>query len=230
MKCTYLDMGSASGSLGGKVFSRNQYGSYIRTRAIPVNPNTGRQQFARAQFQDMAERWLAVLTDAQRTAWNLYGSSVTMIDKIGQSINLSGFSHYIRSNTARLRAGLLVIDAGPTVFTLAGGDGSFSATISEAAQLISVTFDDTKDWCSEDFGMMTIYMTSPQSPGREYLDIKLRSAGGIGGSVAAPAASPAVVGVPYAVVEDQKVIVKGRIGRADGRLSYFFQFTVTIAA
>lgn len=231
MKCTYLDMGAASGSLGGKVFSRNHYGNYLRTRAVPVNPNSSRQQGARASFSEMASRWSLVLTQAQRTAWNLYGASVAMTDRIGQPIYLTGFAHYIRSNTAKQAVGLGVVDAGPVIYTVAESDGSLVATISEATQKITLAFDDTMDWCDEDEAHMSVYMTSPQTASREYLDIKLRLAGALeGDSVSPPTTPDATLDVPYVVVETQKVIVKARIGRADGRLSYFFQSTVTVAA
>jgi len=231
MKVTYLDFGAASGSIGGKVASRNRYGNYQRTRAIPTNPNTARQQAARATFQDMASRWSLTLTDAQRTAWNLYGSSVAMTGPLGQTIYLTGFAHYIRSNAARQAISMPVVDAGPTTFTIAESDGSFSCAISEATQIITVTFDDTMVWCDEDDAAMSVYMTSPQSPSRNYLDIKLRLADSIDGDAVTPPSSPdATITAPYVVTEGQKVIVKARISRADGRLSYFFQSTVTVAA
>lgn len=231
MKATFLDFGAASGAIGGKVYSRNQYGNYIRSRAIPVNPNTDRQQAARSAFQEMASRWSLTLTQAQRTAWNLYGSSVTMQDRLGQDINLSGFAHFIRSNTARSAVSMPVVDAGPVIFTVAEADSSFSCAISEATQIITVTFDDTMVWADEDDAAMSIYMTSPQINSRAYLDIKLRLAGSIDGDLASPPVSPdATITTPYVVVETQRVIVKARITRADGRLSYFFQSTVLVAA
>lgn len=230
MKCTYLDMGSASGALGGKVFSRNQYGNYIRTRAIPTNPNTDRQQGARSRFQQCAERWSSTLTAAQRTAWNLYGSSVDMLDALGQTINLSGFSHYIRSNSQQLQCNSSVVDAGPTTFTLPEADSNITAAISEATQLITVTFDTNLAWVTENLAFLAVYMTSPQSAGRTYLDIKPRYADCVQGSPGSPPASPQTIAVPYVVVEGDQVIVKFRIGRGDGRLSYFFQRSVTVAA
>lgn len=230
MKVVYLDFGSASGSIGGKVASRNRYGNYMRTRAIPTNPNTQRQQDARSRFQFTASRWAVALSPAQRTAWNLYGDTVDMIGPLGQTINLTGFNHYIRSNTAILQAVLPVVDAGPTNFSLPQVDATIAPTISEALQQISVVFDDTMDWAGEDNSFMTVHMTSPQNASRDYLDIKPRFADVLLGNTAVPLVSPQVVAVPYVVVAGQKVIVKFRIGRADGRLSGFFQSTITVAA
>ncbi len=230
MKVIYMDFGSASGAIGGKVASHNRYGNYMRIRSIPTNPNTDRQQGARGRFQSMASRWPTALSPAQRTAWNLYGDTVDMQGPLGQTINLTGFNHYVRSNTAILQAVLPVVDAGPTNFSLPAADSTVAPTISEAAQQISVVFDDTRDWAGEDSSFMTVHMTSPQNASRDYLDIKLRYADVLLGNTAVPLVSPQVVAVPYVVVDGQKVIVKFRIGRADGRLSSFFQQTVTVAA
>jgi hypothetical protein len=227
---TYLEYGDIRGSIGGKVYSRNRYGPYIKARVKPVNPNSARQQAARLAFSDAAVSWSQVLDDAQRTAWNLYGSSVPVVNRLGQQIYLSGFNHYVRSNSAILQVSLNTVPDGPTIFTLPGADGAFVPTISEAAQQISVVFDDTRDWQAEDDAYMYIYMSQPRSPGRTYIGGPYRFAGEIVGEVASPPTSPQLIDVPFVVVEDQRVIVEARIGRADGRLSDLFLSTVVIAA
>jgi len=227
---TYLEYGEIRGSIGGKVYSRNRYGPYIRNRAVPTNPNTARQQAARLNFADCAVQWSNVLTAAQRTAWNLYAASVSVTNRLGQQIYLSGFNHYVRSNTAILQVPGTKVSAGPTIFTLPGADGQFVPSISEAAQLISVVFDTGKDWVGEDDAYMYLYMSQPRSPGRSYIGGPYRYAGSIAGDLASPPTSPQTVAVPFVVVENQRVIVEARIGRADGRLSDLFLATVDIAA
>lgn len=227
---TYLEYGEIRGSIGGKVYSRNRYGPYIRNRAVPTNPNTARQQAARLNFADCAVRWSDILTPAQRTAWNLYGSSVAVTNRLGQQMYLSGSNHHLRSNSAILQVPGTPVPAGPTIFTLPGADGQFVPSISEAAQQISVVFDDTRDWAGEDDAYMYIYMSQPRSPGRTYIGGPYRFADAIPGDTAVPIASPQLVAVPFVVVENQRVIVEARIGRADGRLSDLFLSTVVIAA
>ena len=230
MKVIYTNYSSASGSQGGTTASRNRYGNYLRMRSVPVNPNTDRQQAARSRFQSMASRWTAALSPAERDAWNLYGASVAMLGPLGQTIFLTGFNHYIRSNTVILQAGLSVVDAGPTNFSLPETDATISVAISEATQQITVTFDDTMDWAGEDDAFMSVHMTSPQNASRDYLDIKPRFADNILGDTAVPITSPQLISTPYVVTAGQKVIVKFRIERPDGRLSGFFQSTATVAA
>ncbi|MCS1409234.1 MAG: hypothetical protein M2R45_02414 [Verrucomicrobia subdivision 3 bacterium] len=47
----------SSGAQGGQVFSRNRFGQYTRTRAVPVNPNTPKQREARASLACCAAAW-----------------------------------------------------------------------------------------------------------------------------------------------------------------------------
>lgn len=227
---TWLEFGEIRGSIGGKVYSRNRYGQYIRNRAVPVNPNSARQQAAKSRFTELTERWSSQLTALQRAAWNDYGAAVPMTNRLGQVINLSGFAHYIRSNTQALQVFGTAIDPGPTVLTLPGVDSSMSAAISEATQLISVTFDNVLDWANEDEAFMQISMSKPVGVGRTYLVGHERFAGAIEGDGTTPPTSPTTMAVPFAVAENQQVIVTARIGRADGRLSSKFHDSLSIAS
>ena len=223
-------IGGMSGSIAGNTFSHNRYGAYVRNRTIPVNPNSSRQQQARLNFSDVAATWLADLTEAQRDAWNLYGASVVMKGSISQDIFLTGFAHYLRSGTAGLNAGLGVVEDGPTLFTLPESDSGFVPAVSESTQLISVAFTDTLPWVGEDAAFLNVYMSQPRSPGRNFIDGPFRSAGVILGDGTTPPTSPTTIAVPFAVAEGQKVIVQGRIGRADGRLSELFLVTPIVSA
>jgi hypothetical protein len=82
-----------SGSVAGVTSSRNRYGQYRRTRAIPVNPNTARQLVVRGYLTEGSQAWRA-LTDEQRAGWNTLALSVTITDGLGQASNPSGFQLY----------------------------------------------------------------------------------------------------------------------------------------
>lgn len=218
------------GSMGGITYSRNRSGAYRRARVSPVNPNTARQQAARSRFTFLTARWSSVLTDAQRTAWNQYADAVPVLNRLGDSIKLSGFNMFIRSNTQQLQVIPTVIVAGPTILTLPDIDTQFVPTVSEATQLISVAFDDTLAWVGEDGGFMQVSMMAPVGVGRSYLVGPGRYAGAILGDSTTPPTSPTTIAVPFIVAETQQVIVSARIGRADGRLSSQFQDSISIAA
>jgi len=227
---TFLEYGEIRGSIGGKVYSRNRYGQYIRNRACPTNPSSARQQAARLHFADCSVMWSNLLTPDQRLAWNLYGASVPVTNRLGQQIYLSGFNHFVRSNTAIAQVAGSTVDDGPVIYTLPGADSLFIPTISEAAQLISVPFDTGRDWVGEDEANLYVYMSQPRSPGRTFIGGPYRFAGAVPGDSGSPPTSPQTIAVPFAVVEDQRVVVQARIGRADGRLSDMFQCSVDVAA
>ena len=116
----------ASGSMGSTTWSHNRYGSYARSRTKPVNPNSARQQKIRGLLATLTTRWAQTLSDVQRAAWNLYGDSVKMMNRIGQDIHLTGFNQYIRSNTIIGDMGQTFVDDGPTIFELPAKDATFA--------------------------------------------------------------------------------------------------------
>lgn len=91
-------MGSQfSGSVGGVTAARNAGGQYLRNRTVPVNPNTNRQQVVRQAFSAAAAEWKA-LTEAQREAWVSYADQTPVLNRLGETITLSGFGMFVRTN------------------------------------------------------------------------------------------------------------------------------------
>ena len=101
-----------SGSVGGVVAARNAGGMYLRNRSVPVNPNSVRQQEARAAFAVSAADW-RVLTTAQRGAWDGYAVESPVKNRLGEDITISGFAHYVRTNAFRAAAGAAALDVAP---------------------------------------------------------------------------------------------------------------------
>jgi hypothetical protein len=208
-----------SGSIAGDTFARNRYGNYSRSRTTPVNPNTAKQQRARAAVAALVQRWGETLTAAQRTAWALYASNVAMTNKLGETIHLSGFNHYIRSNAFLMQYGLTTIDAGPTTFTLADQDPTLSIAASEATQQATVTFDDGMAWPSEDNAYMTFLTGAPQNAQRTFFGGPWEGIRYLSGNSGAPLASPLPIGWFQTITEGQHIWCQVRIYRADGRIS-----------
>jgi len=220
----------ASGSIGGQTFSRNRFGQYIRTRAIPTNPNSASQQAVRNIFQTLTTLWNSALTQVQRDAWILYASMVTVKDALGQDQHLSGFNHFIRTNCVALRPPYTRVDDGPTIFTLGETDDTIAATISTATQQISLAFDDTLDWLDEDGGGLQVQMSQPVNPSVRFIPPVFRLAAFVDGDAVTPPTSPETIDTPFAVALGQHVMVQCRILRADGRLSPPFRDTTTVVA
>lgn len=87
-------MTSASGSIGGTVFSHNRFGLYTRARRKPVNPNTTAQQLTRSALSDAAVAWSA-LTSMQRAAWEAYAAATPTTNRLGQTVHLTGSQQFV---------------------------------------------------------------------------------------------------------------------------------------
>jgi hypothetical protein len=222
-----------SGSLGGNVFSHNRAGSYVRTRAIPVNPSTEFQQAVRNGMTITSTRWNDTLTEAQRAAWDVYALNVPLTNRVGDPINVGGLGMYGRGNIPRIQVGvgsLPLVDDGPTTFNL----GSFTAPVgdplNESTQALSFAFDNTDEWANEDNAAMLVGLSRPVSPSINFFKGPYRLSATIAGDSVTPPTSPAAVPVPFPVVTGQKVFWTARVSRADGRLSGTFRGTIVVVA
>ena len=217
-----------SGSIGGTCFARNAAGSYARARTKPVNPQTSIQEKIRAVVAYLTDRWLETVTPTQRAAWSDYALAVSVKNRIGDPIHISGFNHYIRSNAALLYADATVVDEAPTEFSLPEHDPTASFTASEATQNLSVSYNDSADWCKEVGGYMFVRMSRPQNPTRNFFAGPYLYAGDIAGMVE-PLQSPQDIVSPTPIVAGHRLWLSCRIARADGRLSESFQVGPTLA-
>lgn len=219
-----------SGSIGGNTFARNRYGSYIRARTKPVNPNTPGQQSVRAAIAWLVEHWSQTLDADQRAAWGHYADNLNMLNKLGEVMRLSGFNHFVRSNAIRKRNGDTVVLDGPSIFEIPEHDPTFAFTLSAATQELSVTFDNTAGWASEAGGHLYVFVGTPQNPQRNFFAGPWKFGDVIDGDEITPPTSPATIVSPWVVYEGQRVWIYGRISRLDGRLSNPFRSGPTLVA
>jgi len=219
-----------SGSIAGNTFARNHYGSYARARTKPINPNTAMQQACRSALSFLTNYWAQTLTSAQRTAWNLYGSSVAMTNKLGETVYLTGFNHFIRSNSILKRSARSLVAAGPTVFELPEADPTFAFTATETDNKGTYTYDDTAEWANEDGGWLHMFMGQPQNPQRNFFGGPWKLYAAVAGNSVAPPSSPGDTAGPFAMSTGQRVWVYARITRADGRLSAPFRAQCVVSA
>lgn len=219
-----------AGSIAGTTFARNRSGAYARARTKPINPNTAAQVAVRSALAFLTDQWANTLTAVQRAAWNLYAANVIMKNRLGQAINLSGFNHYIRSNSNLKRIATTLVQTGPTIFDLPEQDPTFAITASEGTQLISVTFDDTMPWAAEDDAFMFVFCGTPQNPQINFFNGPWKLGTNVPGDNAVPITSPQTYTAPFVVTENQKIWNYARIVRADGRLSETFRADVFVSA
>lgn len=221
-----------SGSIAGNTFARNRFGNYTRARTKPVNPNTDWQSRIRAVMAQLTEMWFDDLSVDQRDAWNDYAKAVPMKNKLGETIKLSGFNHFIRSNSgilyARRHTGHVVKD-GPTTLTLPEKDVTVYIDVDQTPQALKVYFDIGLDWAKETGGHMFVNMGLPQNKTRNFFAGPWHyviAIEGAPGGITSP-----LNWVPYyPVALGQKVWCKFRILQADGRLSEPWQVSALVHA
>lgn len=174
-----------SGSYQGVTSSRNRYGQYVRTRATPVNPNSGSQGTVRNRLADNAAAWRD-LTGDQRAGWESLGGQIVRTDSLGQSYTLNGFGAFVSVNNNQLAAGNAVLSDAPAIVTPVG---LLTATITLTAIAFSIAYTATPLGA----GVRLFVYASPQrSAGRSYeSDLRLVHVS------AAAAASPANVLAAY---------------------------------
>lgn len=207
---------AASGSAGGLVASRNRYGMYFRAKVLPVDPATLQQVLSRGRFRGLAITW-KTLTDVQREGWDTYALNTPMQNRLGQTVFLTGFNHFLRSNAPRLQVGLGLLSDAPTVFGLAAFNTVSFDVVGPTA--IGVIFDDQEPWVSEDGGALVMGISRPESPTVNFFKGPYRTTGFILGKSVLPETSPFVATSVFTYTAGQKAFARFRLLTADGRVS-----------
>lgn len=220
----------ARGSIGGQTFRKGRSGHLLQSRRGPINKRSSRQSKSRTIFRKLTQYWSNDLSNVQRTSWKIYADTITTQNKLGQSVHLTGFHHFIAFNSLRLQFDDAIVSDGPTTLTRLGPDTDFSCTPDELTQKITVHFDHLLPWASLDDGRLYVTMSQPKAAGVANLNKSFRLAGVINGKDGDPPTSPVSIDVPFPVSEDQRILCKARISEGDGRLSSFFRFRQNRAA
>lgn len=217
-----------SGSEGGDTYSHNRFGAYRRSRSVPVNPNTDRQVAVRNAVRSLTIAWANTLTQVQRDAWDAYAATVTWLNHLGQSVHLTGLNHFVRSNTPRVQNAIARIDAAPAPGSgIATAELELSATASAATQDITIDGDAGGAWIEPD-GWQFFSMGLPQGPSINFFGGPWRQLTAVPG--AGPPPFPVVIATAWPFLEGNRLWVRSRIARGDGRLSEFAQVNFLGAA
>lgn len=222
MKFKGTIIGEASGSLNGLTFSHNRFGQYIRVRAVPVNPSSSFQDIVRGYFTTLATRWSNVLTPAQRLTWTNYAENVLVPDRLGMPHKLTALNWYAAMNSLRLRASVAVLDTAPATFNMAELTPPTIISATASTDVLSIGFTNTDPWAAEVGGFLQVYTGWPQNPSIEFYKGPYRYAGKINGAVIPPT-SPLPINAAIAFAVGQKIFVRFRAIRTDGRISPEFR-------
>jgi len=211
---------AASGSIGGQTFARNRFGMYLRARSVPVNPSTPLQVTTRSNLNNMVNRWSTVLTDDQRLGWKAYAGAVPVLDKLGQTQYLTGQQWYLKCNLCRLAAGLSLKDTAPLETAMAAGT-EITAALNPAQNSVAVSFvtaAGSDDWAREVGGALLVQVGSPCTQAVNFYNGPWQVLGAVLGA-ATPPTSPATFALPFDIGPTNRVFLRYRFIRADGRIS-----------
>jgi len=150
-----------SGSVAGTTSSRNRFGQYRRTRAIPVNPNSGPQGTQRARLSAAAAIW-RTLTSAQRAGWNDLASGFTRTNSLGETYNMTGFMCFVSCSANIAAAGNAAITDAPALVT---PTAPLTAVVTLTAAAFSIAFTVTP--LAAGVRMFT-YVSLQRSAGRSF--------------------------------------------------------------
>lgn len=132
------------GKINGTVLSKNRGGAYARVKVTPSNPRSAAQMFVRSNLAFLAQKW-RTLTQVQRDAWAGAVSNYTRTDVFGDVKTPTGYSLFMRINTALRDASTELFFNIPAPTMEVAGVESVNGVPgqNEDPGSISVTFDDT---------------------------------------------------------------------------------------
>lgn len=211
---------TVSGSVGGLTYSRNKGGMYTRARAVPINRDTEWQTAVRTAMRTLSTRWRDVLTEDQRTYWDIYAVGTPIPNAFGDPKVIPALAMYVRCNAPRMQLGAAIVDDGPTEFGLPTGT-PIVPTISTPNN-VSIAFTNTDAWAGEVGGYCSIFASRPQSPATMFFKGPYRYMDRIAGLVVPPT-SPVVMTLPFACGAGSKCFFQFRFLRADARISSPFR-------
>lgn len=128
--------------LNGSVLSKNRYGSYVRNKVTPVNPQTAYQQEVRQRLGSLSQSWRE-LTVAQRNSWTERAKESPFTDIFGDTKTLDGKAFFIKLNSNLLSIGETPITSAPQMvemptFSIIGSSASVAGGITLTTDIATV--------------------------------------------------------------------------------------------
>ncbi len=213
-----------SGTVGGNVYAKGRYGSYMRKWTKPVNPNTSGQQDVRALMSQANTAW-AALTDAVRADWETYAAAVPWLNRIGETVYLTGKTMFVRTYIARVMAGLTMVTAAPTNLTLPSAPAGVLTATATTAQ-VAYAWTLAQEWTALG-GALSFYCSAVVAPTVNFIpDGKL--IGSIAGAATAPTSPQHVANAELTEQVGNRVRAAVRALLPDGRVSSLFSTILEI--
>jgi hypothetical protein len=157
------------GKEGGIIYSRNAFGSYIKTKVSPINPNSQNQQTQRGLMGNLAHAW-STLSAANKASWENLATQVTRTNRFGDQASYTGFSLFMRLNRNLSAVGVAMISTAPVVPTLPILTvGTFTAT--KTGSVLTLVFSPTTPGATM---WVVVYLTNNIIGGRKFVKNYMR--------------------------------------------------------
>lgn len=213
----------ASGKIGGMVASHNKGGMYLRSGAVPTNPNTSLQQAVRSAFGTGVQGW-ETLSDAERAGWDGYAANTPRTNSLGEQFELTGQQAFVGVATLRGQLGLAAVTTAPVI----NNTGNPVTSISAVSVATGITIN-VAGGASDD-GDVAIWLGQNLNDGRTFYKGPYRL-----GGVAAIASAATTVGIspsdPWgSFFAGARVSFRTRIAYDDGRVSQQFASVLAVSA
>lgn len=216
------------GSMGGNTFSRSKAGNYLRSNKKPVNPRSSLQVTRRANTAYLMKYWSNSLTEQQRTDWRAYAAGTAWTNKLGETIENSGLSAFVRLNVFQLMIPSGIIEAAPLAMGHAGGVTMTFAAENDTSKL---QMDEPGGSFDMDTDIQTLYVSMgiPSEAGRLGIPKGFKYIGRIWGSSGAPLVFPYEMDAPYTMQAGQLITIRAMFQDENYRISGPFYYSVNAA-
>lgn len=219
----------ARGSIDGVVYSKSQYGAYVRVKVSPKQPRSPAQLMARQILAAAAQAWGSVLTPEQRASWKVFASAHAVTDVFGNSQILSGIAMYTRVASVIAHAGGPQNSDVPATFS-ATPLATLAITISEATQAVTIAFTVTPLGAGE---KLYIFATPRLLPGRDFYKPQLRFIGCSDAADASPFVATPLYAARFAaplVAADRVAFIVAVVNSVTGAVTVGMSQVVVVGA
>ena len=207
----FFDISHIIGSIGGSTFQRTRGGTIKRSKPIPTNPNTPRQQETRSVLATQSSAWSSVLNQSQRDQWDAYAETHPVPGKMGDSIYLTGHQWFVKCNSRLSDADLTVLTTPP----VAGAPPSIVGL--DVTSVTSTSCSVAFTTALESGCVLVLWACAPRAVGSSP---NFDQASLVGYS-AADAATPIAFTLPWTLQNDHELHLFACQMTADGLLSEF---------
>jgi len=195
-------VGQISGRLGGDVFAHGRYGQYVRAGSNPVTSTTSYALAAKAKLTQSTQAWQG-LTAAQKLSWKVWAETNPTLNRLGQSVTLTGHAAYVGSFCRATAAGIGAL-TDPPVAAAPAGLATLSLTGDIGLGDVSAVYTATPLGANDHLWLEACVL---DSTGINFVENYLRHIGTSGAAQASPYIFEALVTARFGTLQVGQILV-----------------------